>query len=197
MSENKFLESKILHFKDLFPIDVLRIIHEFASESKIPYELKRELRGKVVELYGFDKLYKLGYRDFSHMDYNKKYVRDTCLWKCNFEESSLCGTTFSSTELTGCNFKKTELSGIYFRNCTLMHSIFSNSNMYGCMMNDCHAFYAIFTCCNMNKSTIKDSNFENAIITSCRLKGTLFKNCHMDIMDFFGCNTSNTLFIDT
>ena len=48
MNTNKFLESKILHFKDLFPIDVLRLIHDFARETRVPYKLKRELRGKIV-----------------------------------------------------------------------------------------------------------------------------------------------------
>ena len=122
--DNKFLESKILHFKDLFPLDILRLIQEFARETRVPYELKRELRSKFVERYGFQKLYFIGYRDFSHMDWIGKYVKDACLWKCNFENSNFAHTTFSGVELTECNFKDTILSDIYFRNCTLMKSKF-------------------------------------------------------------------------
>ena len=42
--DNKFLESKVLHFKDLFPLDILRLIEEFARETRVSYELKRELK---------------------------------------------------------------------------------------------------------------------------------------------------------
>ena len=65
MSENKFLESKSLHFKDLFPIEILRLINEFAGDHKLDYRLKREMKSKFVNKYGFDRLYKMGYRDFS------------------------------------------------------------------------------------------------------------------------------------
>ena len=194
--DNKFLESKILHFKDLFPLDILRLIEEFARETRVPYELKRELRSKFVERYGFQKLYFIGYRDFSHMDWIGKYVKDACFWKCNFENSNFAHTTFSGVELTECNFKDTILSDIYFRNCTLMKSKFIDSNMYHCIIRNCHAYNAIFVSCNINKSTIKNSMFQNAIITYSRLNDTIFSKCDIRGVEFFGCNTNNTLFIE-
>ena len=194
--DNKFLESKVLHFKDLFPLDILRLIQEFARETRVPYELKRELRSKFVERYGFKKLYFIGYRDFSHMDWIGKYVKDACLWKCNFENSNFAHTTFSGVELTECNFKDTILSDIYFRNCTLMKSKFIDSNMYHCIMRNCHAYNAIFVSCNINKATIKSSMFQNAIITYSRLNDTIFSKCDIRGVEFFGCNTNNTLFIE-
>ena len=194
--DNKFLESKILHFKDLFPLDILRLIQEFARETRVPYELKRELRSKFVERYGFQKLYFIGYRDFSHMDWIGKYVKDACLWKCNFENSNFAHTTFSGVGLTECNFKDTILSDIYFRNCTLMKSKFIDSNMYHCIMRNCHAYNAIFVSCNINKATIKNSMFQNAIITYSRLNDTIFSKCDIRGVEFFGCNTNNTLFIE-
>ena len=63
MSENKFLESKSLHFKNLFPIEILRLINEFAGDNKLNYHLKREMKSKFVNKYGsqddLHKYYKL------------------------------------------------------------------------------------------------------------------------------------------
>ena len=192
--DNKFLESKILHFKDLFPLDILRLIEEFARETRVPYELKRELRSKIVERYGFKKLYFIGYRDFSHIDLIGKYIKDVCLWKCNFESSNFAHTTFSGVELTECNFRDTILSDIYFRNCTLMSSKFIDSNMYHSIIRNCHAYNAVFVSCNINKATIKNSMFQNAIITYSRLKDTIFSGCDIRGVEFFGCNTEDALF---
>jgi len=194
MPENKFLESNILHFKDLFPLDILRLIEEFARETRVPYELKRELRSEIVKRYGFKKLYFIGYRDFSHIDLIGTYIKDVCLWKCNFENSNFAHTTFSGTELTECNFKDTILSDIYFRNCTLMSSKFIDSNMYHSNIRNCHAYNAVFVSCNINKATIKNSMFQNAIITNSRLKYTIFSGCDIRGVEFFGCNTKDALF---
>lgn len=194
MSENKFLESKSLHFKNLFPIEILRLINEFSGEQKLDYYLKREMKSKFVNKYGFDRLYKMGYRDFSDIDVPGKLIKDICLWKCKFQNSNMSRCKFINTELTCCIFRDTNLNNCYIHNCTFMNSMFINSDMNKIVMINCHAFDAIFSCVRLSKSIINNSRFEGAMFPGSRLVGTKCTNCIFD--DLIGCNTTGTIFIN-